>query len=200
MKYTLPLPLSKRNEKPVELPVAPQSVSSSLCVADLPRNRDVGQFRVRIDNGTMQKLGITEYDFVEVHGKKMTVAVARPAYSEDQGQEIIRMDGLIRRNADVKLNEYVNVRKIDVTDAQAIAFAPTDIKLRVDEEFVGIVKRRFRSMPFILGDLVLISIFGSAVPLMVTSTRPDDGAVKVTEGTMVQVAEEPVVRVKLEQE
>ena len=161
----------------------------SLRVADA-RQRDVGHGKVRIDNDTMQKLGITAGDFVEIHGKKMTVAVAWPAYAEDQGQEIIRMDGLIRRNAGVALNEYVSARKADVKDAQAIVFAPTDVRLSVDEEFVSFVKRRFMDMPFIEGDMTLLSIFGSAVPLTVTRTRPH-GAVKITETAHVQVLSEP---------
>lgn len=158
-------------------------------VADA-RQRDVGHGKVRIDNETMQKLGITAGDFVEIHGKKMTVAVAWPAYAEDQGQEIIREDGLIRRNAGVALNEYVSVRKADVKDAQAIVFAPTDVRLSVDEEFVSFVKRRFMDMPFIEGDMTLLSIFGSAVPLIVTRTRPH-GPVKITETAHVQVLSEP---------
>jgi len=165
------------------------SRESSLRVADA-RQRDVGHGKVRIDNDTMQKLGITAGDFVEIHGKKMTVAVAWPAYAEDQGQEIIRMDGLIRRNAGVALNEYVNVRKADVKDAQAIVFAPTDVRLSVDEEFVSFVKRRFMDMPFIEGDMTLLSIFGSAVPLIVTRTRPH-GPVRITETAHVQVLSEP---------
>ncbi len=158
-------------------------------VADA-RQRDVGHGKVRIDNETMQRLGITAGDFVEIHGKKMTVAVAWPAYAEDQGQEIIRMDGLIRRNAGVALNEYVVVRKADVKEAQAIVFAPTDVRLSVDEEFVSFVKRRFMDMPFIEGDMTLLSIFGSAVPLIVTRTRPH-GPVKITETSHVQVLSEP---------
>ncbi len=165
------------------------SKESSLRVADA-RQRDVGHGKVRIDNDTMQKLGITAGDFVEIHGKKMTVAVAWPAYAEDQGQEIIRMDGLIRRNAGVALNEYVSVRKAEVKDAQAIIFAPTDVRLSVDEEFVSFVKRRFMDMPFIEGDMTLLSIFGSAVPLIVTRTRPH-GPVKITETAHVQVLSEP---------
>jgi transitional endoplasmic reticulum ATPase len=161
----------------------------SLRVADA-RQRDVGHGKVRIDNDTMQKLGITAGDFVEIHGKKMTVAVAWPAYAEDQGQEIVRMDGLIRRNAGVALNEYVNFRKADVKEAQAIVFAPTDVRLSVDEEFVSFVKRRFMDMPFIEGDMTLLSIFGSAVPLIVTRTRPH-GPVKITETAHVQVLSEP---------
>jgi transitional endoplasmic reticulum ATPase len=161
----------------------------SLRVADA-RQRDVGHGKVRIVNDTMQKLGITAGDFVEIHGKKMTVAVAWPAYAEDEGQEIVRMDGFIRRNAGVALNEYVNVRKADVKEAEAIVFAPTDVRLSVDEEFVNFVKRRFMDMPFIEGDMTLLSIFGSAVPLIVTRTRPH-GPVKITETAHVQVLSEP---------
>jgi len=165
------------------------SHETSLRVADA-RQRDVGHGKVRIDNDTMQKLGITAGDFVEIHGKKMTVAVAWPAYAEDQGQEIIRMDGLIRRNSGVALNEFVSMRKADVKDAQAIVFAPTDVRLSVDEEFVSFVKRRFMDMPFIEGDMTLLSIFGSAVPLVVTRTRPH-GPVKINEASHVQVLSEP---------
>jgi len=165
------------------------SKETQLRVADA-RQRDIGHGKVRIDNETMQKLGITAGDFVEVHGKKPTVAVAWPAYTEDQGQEIIRMDGLIRRNAGVALNEYVAIRKCEVRDAQSLVFAPTDVRLSVDEEFVSFVKRRFMDMPFMEGDMTLLSIFGSAVPLVVTRARPH-GPVKITESTSIQVLSEP---------
>ncbi len=160
-----------------------------LRVADA-RQRDIGHGKVRIDNETMQKLGITAGDFVEIHGKKPTVAVAWPAYTEDQGQEIVRMDGLIRRNAGVALNEYVTIRKCEVKDAQSLVFAPTDVRLSVDEEFVSFVKRRFMDMPFMEGDMTLLSIFGSAVPLVVIRARPH-GPVKITESTSIQVLSEP---------
>src|SRR5208337_1484440 len=161
----------------------------SLRVADA-RQRDVGHGKIRIDNDTMQKLEITSGDFVEVHGKKMTVALAWSAYAEDQGQEVVRMDGLIRKNAGVALNEYVNIRKTDVKDAQSIVFAPTDVRLSVDEDFVRFVKKRFMDIPFIEGDVTLLSIFGSSVPLIVTRTRPH-GPVKITEAAQVQVLSEP---------
>jgi len=165
------------------------SKETQLRVADA-RQRDIGHGKVRIDNETMQKLGITAGDFVEIHGKKPTVAVAWPAYTEDQGQEIIRMDGLIRRNAGVALNEYVAIRKCEVREAQSLVFAPTDVRLSVDEEFVSFVKRRFMDMPFMEGDMTLLSIFGSAVPLVVTRARPH-GPVKIIEATSIQVMSEP---------
>src|SRR3989454_650959 len=160
-----------------------------LKVADA-KQRDVGHGKVRIDNETMQKLGITAGDFIEVHGKRTTVAIAWPAYAEDQGQEVARIDGLLRRNAGVALNEYVTIKKAEVKDAQAIVFVPTDVRLSVDEEFVAFVKRRFMDVPFVEGDLTLLNIFGSSVPLVATRIRPH-GPVKVAESTIVQVMSEP---------
>ncbi len=160
-----------------------------LRVADA-RQRDIGHGKVRMDNKTMQNLGISAGDFIEIHGKKVTVAVAWPAYAEDQGQDIIRMDGIVRRNAGVALNEYVTISSSEVKEAQNIVFAPTDVRLSVDEDFVNFVKRRFMDMPFREGDMTLLSIFGSAVPLAVVRGRPH-GAIKITEATAVQVLGEP---------
>ncbi|OLD08420.1 MAG: AAA family ATPase [Crenarchaeota archaeon 13_1_40CM_3_52_4] len=161
-----------------------------LRVADA-KQRDVGHGKARIDNTTMEKLGITAGDFIEVRGKRNTVAIAWPAYAEDQGQEIARIDGLLRRNAGVALSEFIIIKKAEVHDSQTIVFAPTDVRLSVDDEFVGFVKRRFMDMPFVEGDMTLLSIFGSSVPLIATRTRPH-GPVKVTESTVLQVMSEPM--------
>src|SRR5947209_19819489 len=110
-------------------------------VADA-KQRDVGHGKVRIDNETMQKLNITAGDFIEIHGKRTTVAIAWQAYVEDQGQDIVRNDGLVRRNAGDALNEDVTIRKAEEKDAKTIVFAQTDGRLSVDEAFVGFVKWR----------------------------------------------------------
>jgi len=154
------------------------------------KQRDVGHGKVRIDNETMRKLGITAGDFIEIHGKKTTVAISWPAYNEDQDQDIIRMDGLIRRNTGVALNEYVTIRKGEVKDAHTIVFAPTDVRLNVDDEFISFIKRRFMDMPFMEGDMALLSVFGSAVPLIVARTKPK-GAVRIVENCAVNVMSEP---------
>src|SRR4029077_18826857 len=158
-------------------------------VADA-KQRDVGHDKVRMDDETMQKLATTAGDFIEVRRKRTTVAIAWPAYTEDQGQGFARMDGLLRKNAGVALNEYVTLKKAEVKDSQTIVFAPTDVRLSVDEEFVSFVKRRFMDMPFVEGDMTFLNIFGSSVPLIATRARPH-GPVKITESTVVQVMSEP---------
>ena len=48
------------------------------------RQRDVGRGIARIDQRTMQKLGISAGDVIEIVNKRTTSAIAWPAYSEDQ--------------------------------------------------------------------------------------------------------------------
>src|SRR5947207_963729 len=60
-----------------------------LRVADA-KQRDVGHGKVRIDNETMQKLAITAGDFIDVHGKRTTVAIDcrsgdERAYAREEG-------------------------------------------------------------------------------------------------------------------
>ncbi len=53
-------------------------------VADA-KQRDVGHGKVRIDNNTMEKLGITAGDFMEVRGKRTTVAIAWRVHHHQKG-------------------------------------------------------------------------------------------------------------------
>src|SRR3989337_2854121 len=79
------------------------------------RQRDVGRGIARIDQHTMQKLGISAGDVIEIVNKRTTSAIAWPAYSEDQNRDIIRIDGFTRKNSGVAINEYVVVRQVKVT-------------------------------------------------------------------------------------
>ncbi len=157
---------------------------------DEARQRDVGRGKARIDNEATSSLGISPGDIIEIRGKRTTAAVAWPAYPEDQGKGIIRIDGLIRRNANVALSEYVTVKKADVKEAQNLVLAPIEMHLNVDEDFTNFVKTRLTELPMVEGDTVFLTILGSAIPLHAIRTRPH-GVVKITNSTALQVMAEP---------
>ncbi|MBW3022018.1 AAA family ATPase, partial [Candidatus Woesearchaeota archaeon] len=60
---------------------------------------DVNKGIVRIDIDYMRKMDIKPGDIVEIEGERKTVAIADRAYPGDLGLNIIRMDGICRRNA-----------------------------------------------------------------------------------------------------
>lgn len=154
------------------------------------RQRDVGRGIARIDQKTMQKLGISAGDVVEVCGKRTTSAIAWPAYSEDQNRDLLRVDGFTRKNAGVAINEYVIVRAAKVKPALSIALAPVDMRLNVDEDFTNFVKNRLMERTLVEGDTTLVMMLGHAIPFTTTKTRPH-GIVKVTAETKLTILNEP---------
>ncbi|MBW3022355.1 CDC48 family AAA ATPase, partial [Candidatus Woesearchaeota archaeon] len=63
-------------------------------------------------------------DIVEIEGERKTVAIADRAYPGDLGLNIIRMDGICRRNAKTGIGETVKIKKTDVKEAKKITIAP----------------------------------------------------------------------------
>jgi len=160
------------------------------------RQRDVGRGIARIDQKTMQKLGLSAGDVIEIAGKRTTAAIAWPAYSEDQDRGIIRIDGFTRKNAGVAINEYVIVRPGKVKDAANVVLAPVDMRLNVDEDFTNFVKNRLMERTFVEGDTTLVMMLGHAIPFTVTKTRPH-GIVRITYETNLQILTEPAPEAKM---
>jgi len=159
------------------------------------RQRDVGRGIARIDQRTMQKLGISAGDVVEIAGKRTTAAIAWPAYSEDQDRGIIRIDGFTRKNAGVAINEYVVAKPGKVKNATSVVLAPVDMRLNVDQDFTNFVKNRLMERTFVEGDTTLVMMLGHAIPFIVTKTRPH-GIVRITYDTNLQILNEPVPEAK----
>ena len=154
------------------------------------RQRDVGRGIARVDQQTMQKLGISAGDVIEIVGKRTTSAIAWPAYSEDQNREIIRIDGFTRKNAGVAINEYVVIRPAKVKGALNVTLAPVDMRLNVDEDFTNFVRNRLMERTLMEGDTTLVMMLGHAIPFTVTKIRPH-GIVKVTAETRLSILNEP---------
>jgi transitional endoplasmic reticulum ATPase len=159
------------------------------------RQRDVGRGIARIDQKTMQKLGISAGDVIEIAGKRTTSAIAWPAYSEDQGRTILRIDGFTRKNAGVAINEYVIIRRGNVKNATSIALSPVGMRLNVDEDFTNFVKTRLMERTFVEGDVTLVMMLGQAIPFTVTKTRPH-GIIRMTYETNLQILTEPTPEAK----
>lgn len=154
------------------------------------RQRDVGRGIARIDQRTMQKLGISAGDVIEIVNKRTTSAIAWPAYSEDQNRELIRIDGFTRKNCGVAINEYVVVRPAKVKTAQSLTLAPVDMRLNVDEDFTNFVRNRLMERTLVEGDTTLVMMLGHAIPFTVSKTRPH-GIIKVTTETKLIILNEP---------
>ena len=117
------------------------------------RPEDAGRGLARLPLTVMAELQLAEGDVVEIVGKRSTPArVVRP-YKEDEGLDVLRLDGLQRANAGVGSGDFVQLRKIDPRPAQRVVFAPAQNNLRLQGN-PDALKRVFFQRPLVAGDVV----------------------------------------------
>lgn len=191
---------------------APESIRLKVAGA---QQQDVGKGIVRLGLKQVRSLKLEMGDIVEIQGKRVTAAIAVPAYSEDEGTDIVRMDGLIRGNAKVGIGEYVELKKADWKEAKKVSLAPAKEGLRIAGSGEGLKPTLLRR-PLVQGDLISTSVFNRPrqsfstdffsddffrgffespafglmeIRLVVTSTLPK-GIVQVSEETQIELAPE----------
>lgn len=85
---------------------------------------DVNKGIVRIDSKYMKDINVKAGDIVQIEGERKTLGIVDRAYPGDIGLNIIRMDGLIRRNAKTAIGEFVKVVKAEVKEAKKVTISP----------------------------------------------------------------------------
>ena len=180
---------------------------------------DVGKGIVRIGEDFLAKIDARPLDVVELVGSRPTAALAVSAYSQDQGLDMIRMDGLIRSNAGTSIGQYVEVKKAAWSEAKHVTLAPVTQGMQIFAPG-DVLTRVFNGRPLIKGDVISTTsvrkppsdsiggretmfeelfrgflgaqAFGlGEIKLRVVSTSPA-GIVKITEGTDIELLPQAV--------
>ncbi len=120
--------------------------------------RDVGKGLARISHSLMAQLDLTAGDIIEINGKIRTAAKVWPGYPEDERKGIIRIDGTIRMNSGVRLDEFVSIKKIKPPTGTKVVVAPTqNIRGELDGRFLLQI---LTGRPVSVGDSIRIQILG----------------------------------------
>ncbi|MFP4567313.1 MAG: CDC48 family AAA ATPase [Candidatus Woesearchaeota archaeon] len=135
---------------------------------------DVNKGIIRIDSSYMKKLGVREGHFVQILGQRTTVGIVDRALPGDIGMPIIRMDGLLRRNAKAGIGEWVSVKRAEVTPAKKVTIAPAREGVIVKASNLGVFKMGFIGRAVYKGDLVAMSGFQKRTPTFGDSARISD--------------------------
>ncbi|VVB93166.1 VCP-like ATPase [uncultured archaeon] len=150
-------------------------------------HRDVGRDIARIDRDVMEKLGILSGDIIMVVGKEKACAIAGPGYPEDQGTEIIRIDGNIRTNARVGIDDKIYLQKSTPQVAKRVVLAPTQqIRLVGGPQYL---LRLLEGRPVTKGQRLRVETVSNPLSFIVISTQPP-GPVIVARNTSLVVKEE----------
>ena len=147
---------------------------------------DVARAIARIDSSQMEKLGISAGDIIKIEGKRVTLAKCLPLSSKkNDAKGIIRLDGLLRNNANVSIGDTVIIDKINVKQASDVEIFPVEAIPPIDPKYVA---EALDNIPILEGDTIVTPYFGGRLSFGVAKTKPK-GAVLVSKQTTFKIKE-----------
>jgi transitional endoplasmic reticulum ATPase len=153
--------------------------------------RDVGRGIARLDKDLMQSIGVISGDIVEIGNKEKCYAIVWPGYLDDAGKKIVRIDGNLRTNARVGIDDWVTVRKVSANEADRVVLAPTR-----ETHLVGgarFILRILEGRPIAKGQTIRVETVNNPISFVVMTTKPS-GPVIVSRNTQIQLRENTVVQ------
>jgi transitional endoplasmic reticulum ATPase len=159
----------------------------------IPSDVGHGRARVPFDNDLNLKPG----DIVEITGEQKTAAIVWRCRPEDANLGVIRVDGIIRKNAGASLGDKVTIRKVETQPCQKLILSPVmakQQKVRFGPGIEGFARRGLNKRPVVSGDRIFIpgmTLFAEALPFQIVQTTPK-GIVQVLPDTEIIIKEEPV--------
>ena len=159
----------------------------------IPSDVGHGRARVPFDNDLNLKPG----DIIEIKGNETTAAIVWRCRPEDANLGVIRVDGIIRKNAGAQLGSNITIRKVDAKPCQRLTLSPvmaSKQKVRFGPGIEGFARRGLNKRPVASGDRIFIpgmTLFAEALPFAVMQTTPK-GIVQVLPETEIVIKDEAV--------
>lgn len=147
---------------------------------------DVGRIIARVPMPVMQELQLTAGDIIEIIGRNTALAAVRRAHPT-QDENVIRIDGIVRSNAQVSIGDEIEIRKIEPTLAESISLAPLE-NVQFSDDPSEYFHQKLLDKPLMKGQKIVIEVMGTSLHYLVTKTAPAK-AVIVGENTKVRVEE-----------
>lgn len=152
-------------------------------------HRDAGRDIARIDRTLMEKLGILSGDTILIVGKEKACAIAGPGYPEDEDSGIIRIDGSIRMNARIGIDDKIYIEKSKPQVAKRVVLAPTQqVRLVGGPQYL---LRLLEGRPLLKGQHLRVETVSNPLSFIVISTQPA-GTVILSKSTSLVVKEQVI--------
>lgn len=149
------------------------------------RIKDVGKKKAILDGISMEKLGVSNGDIIEIAGKKITTVSVFGFEDKSKKNSCIHIDGQTRQNAGINLNDYVLVKKTDAKPAERIILSCNTSK-NFSDEFNLYLNNRFDGYPVTKGEQFTLNFLGTPLEFKVHSTMPRE-VVKITKFTKIVI-------------
>ena len=166
------------------------------------KQKDAGRGLAALDREAITELGLEGGDYIRIDGSGGT-AIARvwPGYPEDTGTGVVRIVGRLRQQANVGIDDTVEVEAADIKPAKSVSVALPQ-NLRISGNIGGHLRDKLAGQPVTAGQNIRVPFgFGfmsssnQPIPLKIASTDPD-GTVVVTDSTEVSISQTPAEEIE----
>lgn len=163
---------------------------------------DVGHGKARISNNVRRALKLSPGDIIEIKGGRLTAAVVWRSRPEDDDKGLVRIDGMVRKNANISLGDKVEVRKANIKLAEKVILGPIlsdSHKVQFGHGIESFIKRGLLKRPVHKGDTIIvpgIALMGGALPFGVVNTIPK-AIVQIGLETQILVRDEPMEELEI---
>ncbi|HEX7927728.1 MAG TPA: AAA family ATPase, partial [bacterium] len=146
--------------QPIDLPIedAPKVPTSPRLRVLEARLEDVESGTVRVSAGLMQRMSLLPGDVVMIQGERPCLARVQAFEPVDEQPSVMRLDGLLRENAGVTLDERVSISPHPVPHAGVLLLAPVE-RTSVGPEEVRRIREHLSGRAFMKGDKVNVPLF-----------------------------------------
>ncbi|MDI6637751.1 MAG: CDC48 family AAA ATPase [Bacillota bacterium] len=157
--------------------------------------RDVGRGIARIDPADISRLGCEIGDVVEIRGKRSTPARVMPAFPEHRGRRAVQIDGIVRKNAQVALDDRVTLVKAHWRNAEKLTLVPVYRTHRPDGHGDTLfIRKAMEGIAVSSQDHVRVNLFGSLPYEFEVAETVPKGIVVVTAATRMVLTADQVRR------
>jgi len=153
------------------------------------KQRDIGKKRARISPDAMDYLHVAPGDVIEIIGRKTSSAIVWPVDEDEKNPDIINIDGQMRKNVGVSLNDAVQVKKVETKTAKTVVLMPINDVVTIDKEFTDFVKNRLKGLPLSDGDEISVMILGNSMEFKISKIMPK-GVVKINRSSNLTILDE----------
>lgn len=151
--------------------------------------KDVGRGIIRIDPQIAKELNLSAGQAIQIIGKRRTAALYWPAYPQDRGTRVARLDGSTRRNAGVGIDDTIEIVPIEPKLATRVEFAPVqNIRIQGVERYL---KHILMDRVLTKGDYIEIPIYNQRIVLIVSKISPNSDAVIMQEKSNIIMSQRP---------
>lgn len=162
---------------------------------DSLKQKDAGRALAALSDKVMEELGVDRGDHVEISsqsGAGSALARVWPGYPQDSGEKVVRVDGDVRRRANVNIDEKAEVTTVTVKEAKSITVALPE-HVANPNQFRRYLTEKLNSLPIKQGQTKRFRgglSGGNRLTVDIVSTDPSDGYVVVTDRTDIRISDD----------